>query len=105
MSEFNIAFYSREYWEEYYKENGFDSLGDWYFEFQKVKLKDFSLESFEKTSETMLIGVGCSSLIDYLIELQFKHVTLVDFSRTLIDHLKLTYENRRNCEEWDCKYK
>jgi hypothetical protein len=101
MSDFNIAFYSREYWEDYYKENGFSGTLDWYFELQGINLKNFNLDNLDRNSEIMIVGVGCSSLIDHLASEKFQYITLVDFSRRLIDYLKGKFEP--HCDEWDCK--
>jgi hypothetical protein len=102
--DFNIPFYSREYWENYYKENGFEGYDDWYFDMQNIKFKRFNFNTLDKSNEIMIIGVGNSSLIDFLIDKSFQYVTLVDFSKTLIEHLRAKYENVKLCEDWDCKY-
>jgi hypothetical protein len=101
LSDTYKPFHLRTFWEDYYKLN-IDYPTDWYFDLENFKLKDFDISTWDRNSEIIILGVGNTKLIDYLIVNKFAHVTLVDFSSYLINHLKKKYETLKECAEWDC---
>lgn len=93
-------FYSLSYWEDFYSK-GVISY-DWYFNLENFNSAKFNIDSWDREAEILILGVGSSTITDYLISKQFLHVTLVDFSPKLISFLKQKYEHMKECEEWTC---
>jgi hypothetical protein len=102
LSETYKPFHLSTFWDEYYKLN-IDSTTEWYFDLENFKLKDFDISTWDRNLEIIILGIGNSKIIDYLIANKFIHVTLVDFSSFLINHIKKKYESIKECAEWDCK--
>ena len=105
-SEFNTPFYSKSYWEDYYSSNteNLNQLDEWYIELTSYQSKAFNINKWNKNSEIILLGAGNSKTNEYLISSKFLHVTLIDFSQSLINWLKRSYEHLEQCKEWDCKH-
>jgi hypothetical protein len=103
--EFYLPFHKKAYWEEYYKNCNLNIFSEWYFDLHSYNSNIFDINKWDTNAEIIIIGVGNSKIIDYLISKKFVHVTLVDFSSTLIDNLKNKYENLEECKEWDCNFK
>jgi hypothetical protein len=103
--EFNMPFHSKAYWEDYYiNYNNLNQLDDWYFDIHFYQSNMFNINKWDKHSEIIILGTGNSKIVDYLLSKKFPHVSLIDFSPYLIDWLKNRYENREDCQEWDCKF-
>lgn len=96
-----MPFHTKDFWENYYKQTGFDA-NDWYFPLVGLNSKLLDISSLSKDSEILITGVGTSSILDYLMNNKFVGVTCVDFSESLIKHLKSKYESCKDCSEWDC---
>lgn len=99
----HMPFHTKDFWETYYKQTGFNTNNDWYFPLINLPSKLFDLSSLSKDNEILITGVGTSSILDYLMNNKFIGVTCIDFSESLIKHLKSKYENSKDCSEWDCK--
>jgi hypothetical protein len=97
-----VPFHLASYWEEFYKNCDLNNFSEWYFELVEYTSKSFNILNWDKQVEIIILGVGNSNFINYLVENKFEHVTLVDYSSTLINFLKNKYENLEECKEWDC---
>jgi hypothetical protein len=97
-----IPFHMKVFWEKYYKKIHLDNYNDWYFELHKQRSKLFNINSFDLDAEILLLGVGNTKMVDYFLEKNFTHISMVDFSDTLIEWIKSKYEANEKCEEWDC---
>jgi hypothetical protein len=98
-----LPFHTPKFWNDYYLNDDLNIMTDWYFNLVNYKSNLFDVSKWDRNSEIIILGVGNSNFIDFLINEKFKHVTLVDFSEVLINHLKNKYENLPACGEWDCK--
>jgi len=101
-NEFYVPFHLKSYWEQYYKNAATGENSEWYFDMTKFQSANFNFENFDRQAEIIILGVGNSKIVDYLISKKFLHVTMVDFSQYLIEQLKKKYEVLPECEEWDC---
>jgi len=107
----SLPFYSQSYWEEFYKDLSNLTIYDWYFNLSSTKCNLINISNIKKTSEILVIGVGTSSkgfllyvgIIDDMIKKKLEYVTLLDFSKLLIDHIQDKYSNYNECSEWQCK--
>ena len=97
-----LPFHMKSFWEKYYKQINMNNLNDWYFELNNLKSKRFDIKSFDQNSEIFIIGVGNSKILDYFLEKKFAHLSVIDFSNSLIEWIKKKYETKPECEEWDC---
>lgn len=97
-----IPFHMKSFWEIYYKNLSDIKLNDWYFELQNYQSKIFDFNSIDKDGEVLILGVGNSKLVEYLIEKKFTHVCMIDFSENLNKWMQSKYGSRTECEEWDC---
>lgn len=97
-----LPFHLNSYWEEFYRNTDLNNFFEWYFELADYSSKSFDILNWDKQIEIIIIGVGNSNFINFLVENKFEHVTLVDYSSTLINFLKNKYENLEQCKEWDC---
>ncbi len=100
----NIPFHLNAYWEEFYISSDLITFSEWYFDLHTYSSNKFNIKNWDKDSEIIILGVGNTYFIDFLVQNKFLHVTLVDFSSTLIEYLKNKYENLEECQEWDCKF-
>jgi len=100
-----LPFHLSSYWDNFFRNQNLNISFDWYFNLEFYKSNTFNILNWDRNSEIIILGVGNSNIIEYLIKNKFIHVTVVDFSSTLISFLKIKYENLKECAEWDCKLK
>lgn len=104
LSTFNFS--SQSFWDAYYKRTDFKT-NDWYLQIEKIPLKKFNFSKYTSESEILMVGIGTSSIIDYLIECGYKKVIFVDFCEDLINYLSDKYLNNdkysKITADWDCK--
>ena len=64
ITEFNTT----NYWDEYYLKNNSMQF-EWYFDVTNYHSSYFDVNNWDKESEILIIGVGQSKIIDFLIVL------------------------------------
>jgi SAM-dependent methyltransferase len=83
----------QKHWQDKYQTDAFDSVS-WY---QKKPI--FSLNLIQKyaTIDNTIIdaGAGASRLVDYLLEIGFENITLLDISKTALDITKNRINNKK----------
>ena len=91
----NLQFHTKSFWNNFYQSlNKNNNNINWYFDITKVKIDDFSLNDLLKDEEILLIGPGLSSILDYLNNNGFDHVSIVDFSEELKKKLSEKYNKK-----------
>ena len=86
------------YWNEFYLSNGYENLPEWYYDFQKINNDE--IDKWNVDSEILIVGVGTSSILEYLASKKFPFVTVLDYSESVIELLKRKYE--LEFDDWDC---
>lgn len=104
MSTSNVEMHKKEYWNIFYKENNYKTV-DWYFELQNLSKNVFDLNSYNRDTEILVIGVGSSSITDILVKEKFSRCIFIDFCQGLIEHLADKYLSNDSLADWDCKLK
>ena len=56
----------------------------WYFDITKVKIDNFSIKSFSKEDEILLVEAGLSSILDYFNQNDYDKITIFDFCEELV---------------------
>ena len=88
------------YWNEFYASNGFENLPEWYYDFQKINNDE--INKWNTNSEILIVGIGTSSIIEFLSSKKFPYVTILDYSEPVIELHKTKYE--LEFDEWDCNF-
>jgi SAM-dependent methyltransferase len=83
----------QKHWQDKYQTDAFDSVS-WY-----QKKPQFSLnliQKYAKVDDTIIdAGAGASCLVDYLLEIGFENITLLDISKTALDITKNRINNKK----------
>ena len=95
MEEFN----RKKHWENIYQTKSLDEVS-WYQAKPETSL-DF-VEKFElpKNAKIIDVGGGDSFFVDYLLELGFQNVTVLDISEAAIDRAKTRLGEKAILVEW-----
>ena len=93
-------YHDKDFWDNFYKNRNpnIENI-NWYFDITKVKIDNFSIKSFSKEEDILLVGPGLSSILDYFNQNGYYKITIFDFSEELVKILSDKYN-----KEWliDC---
>ncbi len=92
-------FDKKEHWETIYKTKDLKDVS-WYQETPKVSLDFIEYFKIPKTAKIIDIGGGDSYLVDHLLDLGYKDITILDISETAIQKAKERLGNRANDVKW-----
>ncbi|XP_024273834.1 eEF1A lysine and N-terminal methyltransferase [Oncorhynchus tshawytscha] len=78
------GFSSTEYWELFFKKRG-ETAFDWYGD--NNKLCGMLLKYIKPRDKILVVGCGNSELSEHLYDVGYRHLTNIDISETVVNHL------------------
>nr|XP_046207686.1 eEF1A lysine and N-terminal methyltransferase isoform X2 [Oncorhynchus gorbuscha] len=78
------GFSSTEYWERFFKKRG-ETAFDWYGD--NNKLCGMLLKYIKPRDKILVVGCGNSELCEHLYDVGYRHLTNIDISETVVNHL------------------
>lgn len=87
------------HWEAVYKTKAADAVS-WYSPHLNQSIKFITEALPSKNTQIIDVGGGESTLVDDLIELGYKHLTVLDISQTAIDFCKNRLQNKSSLVHW-----
>ncbi|XP_029542881.2 eEF1A lysine and N-terminal methyltransferase-like isoform X2 [Oncorhynchus nerka] len=78
------GFSSTEYWERFFKKRG-ETAFDWYGD--NNKLCGMLLKYIKPRDKILVVGCGNSELSEHLYDVGYRHLTNIDISETVVNHL------------------
>ena len=95
MEEFN----RREHWENIYQNKNIDELS-WYEPHPTTSLEFVQKFNIPKTAKIIDVGGGDSFLVDHLLDLGYKDITVLDISETAVEKAKARLGDKANDVKW-----
>ena len=89
----------KQHWEAVYQNKSVDSVS-WYQERPIVSLELIEQTGIDKDAEIIDVGAGASMLEDYLLEQGYGNITVLDISKTAIDHAQRRLGNKASRVNW-----
>lgn len=90
--------FTKEHWDKVYANT--ESLHSWTQLKPETTLSVISNLNLSKEASIIDVGGGDSYLVDYLLDLGFKNITVLDISSVAIDKTKKRLGNRQNNVKW-----
>ncbi len=91
-----------EHWEAVYKTKDYKDVG-WYQESPDISLKLLFKIGFNPEQSIIDVGCGASLLVDHLIEMKYRNITLVDLSSEALLTTKKRLEENADVPEYICQ--
>jgi len=95
MEKFN----RKNHWENIYQTKELENVS-WFQPIPKTSLYFFKEFNVPKTAKIIDIGGGDSYLVDYLLDMGYKNITVLDISESAINRAKHRLRNRENQVKW-----
>ncbi len=89
----------KDHWEKVYKSKELDELG-WYQEKPLPSLNLIEKISPQTDAKIIDVGGGAYFLVDYLLEMSFENLTVLDISETALEKAKLRLSGKAAKVEW-----
>lgn len=89
----------KEHWESIYQAKKSDEVS-WFQEKPETSLNLISETGFDKNSWIIDVGAGDSCLVDNLLSLGFRDITLLDVSSTALNRAKERLGNKASSVKW-----
>ena len=89
----------QEHWETVYQKKNFEDVS-WFQETPTTSIQFFESMQLPKTANIIDIGGGESRFVDYLLENDYKNVTILDISATAIEKKKQALGNKAHQVKW-----
>ena len=89
----------QEHWETVYQKKNFEDVS-WFQETPTTSIQFFESMQLPKTAKIIDIGGGESRFVDYLLENDYKNITVLDISATAIEKKKQALGNKANQVKW-----
>ncbi|MCT4664377.1 MAG: class I SAM-dependent methyltransferase [Flavobacteriales bacterium] len=89
----------KEYWDHIYQTKAFEQVG-WYQKKPKISLDFFEKYQIKHDAHIIDIGGGDSFLVDFLLEKQFKNISVLDISSDAIARAQKRLDNKSNQVNW-----
>ena len=89
----------QEHWETVYQKKNFEEVS-WFQETPTTSIQFFESLMLPKTANIIDIGGGESRFVDYLLENDYKNVTVLDISATAIEKKKQALGNKTQHVKW-----
>src|SRR3989344_5180403 len=90
---------AKTHWEKVYQTKKSNEVS-WYQEKPKTSLKLIDEIGLDKNSEIIDVGAGDSKLVDNLLDLGFKNITVLDISPTALNRAKKRLGNQMKSVKW-----
>lgn len=91
----------RSYWDMIYNRNEFTSVG-WYQALPQLSLQLIKESGLSETANIIDVGGGDSLLVDHLLDLGYKNITVLDVSPRAIEKAKMRLGSRSDLVKWIC---
>ena len=95
MEKFN----RKNHWENIYQTKDLENVS-WFQPNPKTSVNFFKEFNVSKTAKIIDVGGGDSYLVDYLLDMGFKDITVLDISESAINRAKHRLGNRENQVKW-----
>ena len=89
----------KEHWEHVYETRRSDEVS-WAQKIPKTSLDFINSFSLSKTASIIDIGGGDSRLVDYLLDLQYENITVLDISEKAIEKTRKRLGNKADKIKW-----
>ena len=89
----------QEHWETVYQKKNFEEVS-WFQETPTTSIQFFESLMLPKTANIIDIGGGESRFVDYLLENDYKNITVLDISATAIEKKKQALGNKTQHVKW-----
>ncbi|KAJ1661059.1 hypothetical protein IWQ61_000097 [Dispira simplex] len=87
LPEKNADYGTREYWETRYTNEGPSTTFDWFKTYKELQ-SIFQQKCPNKEASVLMLGSGNSTLSEEMYRDGYHHITNVDFSRSVIQHMR-----------------
>lgn len=94
-----MTFDAKEHWENIYQTKKSDEVS-WYQEKPKTSLSLIYETNVDKDAKIIDVGAGASKLVDNLLALSFRNITILDVSSTALDKVKKRLGDKANKVKW-----
>ncbi len=94
-----MSYNPREHWESIYQAKKPDEVS-WYQEKPKTSLSLIAEAGLGKNASIIDIGAGDSKLVDNLLALDFRNITVLDISSMALEKAKKRLGNKANGVKW-----
>ncbi len=94
-----MTYDAKEHWENIYQTKKSNEVS-WYQERPKTSLNLISETNLDKDAKIIDVGAGDSKLVDNLIALGFRNITLLDVSSNALNRAKKRLGNKANSVKW-----
>lgn len=92
-------FNRKKHWENIYRTKKLDEVS-WYQPTPEISLKYFKQFAVPLTASIIDVGGGDSFLVDRLIDLDYRNITVLDISETALDKAKQRLGDRSKQVQW-----
>jgi len=89
----------KNHWERVYQTRSPTDVS-WYQTYPEQSLKLIEKNLMDKTQSIIEVGGGASVLVDYLIDAQFTHLSVLDISENALQHAKDRLKEKSQQIEW-----
>jgi ubiquinone/menaquinone biosynthesis C-methylase UbiE len=89
----------KTHWEDVYRTTAAEELG-WYQAHPTMSLHLIESTGVQKTASLIDVGGGDSTLVDYLLDQGFEHVTVLDISASALERAKARLGARADLVTW-----
>lgn len=94
-----MTYDAKEHWESIYQTKKSDELS-WYQEKPATSLRLIAEVGLDKDAKIIDVGAGDSKLVDHLLDLGFRNITVLDVSSTALNRTKKRLGNQANQITW-----
>ena len=94
-----MTYESKEHWENIYQTKKSNEMS-WHQEKPKTSLNLISEISIDKDAKLIDVGAGDSKLVDNLLALGFRNITVLDVSSNALNKAKKRLEDKANDVKW-----
>jgi len=94
-----MTYDAKEHWENIYQTKKSDEIS-WFQEKPHTSLNLIAETDLDKDSRIIDIGAGDSRLVDNLLVLGFRNITVLDISSTALNRTKKRLRNKANSVKW-----
>ena len=89
----------KEHWENVFKTKSLDEVS-WYEVVPETSLSFFKESNISKSAKIIDVGGGDSFLVDNLLKLGYKDITVLDISEAALDRAKLRLKDQSKNVKW-----
>jgi len=94
-----MTYDAKAHWESIYQTKKPNEVS-WYQEKPKTSLNLIAETGLDKDSRIIDIGAGDSNLVDNLLNIGFRNITILDVSSAALEKAKKRLGNRANAVKW-----